>query len=446
MSTIVTRAGKGSALTNDEVDANFTNLNADKIQVTGTPTDGYTIVWDSATSTWVPELAGAGVPAGGSAGQVLSKVDGTDYNTNWIDNYATQVKLPVKNATGSTIAKGKVVYVSGATGANALISLAKADSDSTSATTIGFVDSTLATGDTGLVVVEGVIAGIDTSAATEGDPVWLSPTTAGEVLFGMANKPVAPAHMVYLGVVTRAHATQGEIQVKTQNGYELDELHNVAITSPANLQLLTYDSTAGVWKNSALGSSQVTSALGFTPYDASNPDSYITAAALSGYLTSATAASTYQTISGMSSYLTTATAASTYAALAGATFTGDVGLTDSALSRAMLKDTGWKYFDSTTTNALDYTNGSHQRWAPATGAQTLSITNWPPSGNLGELLIEGINLGAATITWPTINWVKSDGTTTTTFGSNGVTLQTSGTDWVYLWTRDGTTIYGKVVR
>jgi hypothetical protein len=120
---------------------------------------------------------------------------------------------------------------------------------------------------------------------------------------------------------------------------------------------------------------------------------------------------------------------------------------DNLLTRAMLKDTGYAYYNSTTTNALDYVNGSHQRWTPATGAQTLSIANWPPSGNLGELLIEGVNLGAATITWPTINWIKSDGTTTTTFSSNGVTLQTSGTDWVLLWTRDaGTTIYGKVVR
>lgn len=126
-----------------------------------------------------------------------------------------------------------------------------------------------------------------------------------------------------------------------------------------------------------------------------------------------------------------------------ATVTGN----DSLLTRVMLQDTGWDYYDSSTTNALDYVNGSVQRWAPNTGSQTLSITNWPPSGAMGELLIQGVNLGAATITWPTINWIKSDGTTTTTFASNGVTLQTSGTDWVFLWTRDaGTTIYGKVVR
>ena len=126
---------------------------------------------------------------------------------------------------------------------------------------------------------------------------------------------------------------------------------------------------------------------------------------------------------------------------------GNVNCFDNNLTRVDLQDFGYVYFNSSTTNALDYVNGSHQRWAPNTGAQTLTISNWPPSGNLGELLIEGVNLGAATITWPTINWITSNGTTTTIFANNGVTLQTSGTDWILLWTRDaGTTIYGKVVR
>ena len=126
--------------------------------------------------------------------------------------------------------------------------------------------------------------------------------------------------------------------------------------------------------------------------------------------------------------------------------TGAVNMSDTILRRAMLKDTGWTYFNSNTTSALDYTNGSIQRWAPS-GTVSLTTTNWPPTGNLGELFVEGINLGAATITWPTVNWITATGATTTTFASNGVTLQSSGTDWFLLWTRDaGTTIYGKFVR
>lgn len=192
---------------------------------------------------------GAGVAAGGTAGQILSKIDATNYNTEWIDNYATQVKLPVKNATGSTLNKGSVVYISGATGSNALIALAQANAESTSATTIGFLDSTLTTGSQGLVITEGLIAGLDTSSATEGDPVWLSPTTAGGVVYGLANKPVAPNHLVYLGVVTRAHAINGEIQIHIYNGWELDELHNVLISSPSGGQALIYDATNSLWKN-----------------------------------------------------------------------------------------------------------------------------------------------------------------------------------------------------
>jgi hypothetical protein len=49
MSTIVTRAGKGSPLTHNEVDANFTNLNTDKAEL-ASPTFTGTVVLPSSTS------------------------------------------------------------------------------------------------------------------------------------------------------------------------------------------------------------------------------------------------------------------------------------------------------------------------------------------------------------------------------------------------------------
>lgn len=91
--------------------------------------------------------------------------------------------------------------------------------------------------------------------------------------------------------------------------------------------------------------------------------------------------------------------------------------------------------------------GDRMQRIQAGGNITLAVSGWPASGRLGELLIEAVNFGAHTITWPTVNWIKADGTTTTTFSSNGVTMQTSGTDFVLLWTRNGgTTVYGKVMR
>jgi hypothetical protein len=82
------------------------------------------------------------------------------------------------------------------------------------------------------------------------------------------------------------------------------------------------------------------------------------------------------------------------------------------------------------------------------GALTLAMSNWPlATAGLYIAMLELVNGAAAVVTWPTIRWVLADGTYTTTFSANTVTLQTTGTDFVMLWSRDGgATIYGRVVR
>lgn len=98
------------------------------------------------------------------------------------------------------------------------------------------------------------------------------------------------------------------------------------------------------------------------------------------------------------------------------------------------------------TQTLNVANGGHQSLTVG-GALTIATTGWPATGQMGELVLELINGGSALITWPNIRWVKGDGSYTTTFSSNGVLLQSSGTDWIYLWSTDGgTTIWGKVLR
>lgn len=51
MATIVTRAGKGSPLTNNEVDANFTNLNSDKVETSAVSAFGGTLIDDADAAT-----------------------------------------------------------------------------------------------------------------------------------------------------------------------------------------------------------------------------------------------------------------------------------------------------------------------------------------------------------------------------------------------------------
>ena len=88
MTTITTRAAKGEPLTHEELDNNFTNLNTDKLEditaenlanlsdVNVTPTDGQSLTWDNATSTWI-----ATTPAGGGGASEINDLTDVSIST-----------------------------------------------------------------------------------------------------------------------------------------------------------------------------------------------------------------------------------------------------------------------------------------------------------------------------------------------------------------------------
>jgi hypothetical protein len=201
---------------------------------------------------------GVGVPVAGTAGQILAKIDATNYNTEWIDNFTSQVKHQVK--AGVALTKGQAVYVTGATGTNMIVGKADNTTEATSSKTMGLIQTDLANNDFGYVITEGLLAGLNTSSAgAAGDPVWLG--TNGNLLYGAANEPLAPAHLVFIGIVTRKQSNNGEIFVNVRNGFSLREIHDVSITSVANNDLLMYEAATALWKNKTLAQI-ITAALG----------------------------------------------------------------------------------------------------------------------------------------------------------------------------------------
>ena len=164
---------------------------------------------------------------------------------------AEGLRTLVKNGTGSTITKGSAVYVTGADGTNALIGLASATADATSSKTLGIAANTMTNNAFGYVIENGQLSNIDTSAATAGSSVWLG-ATPGSLVFN--TPPAEPDHAVYLGVVTKANPATGEILVKVQNGYELDELHDVFVGGVSTALPLVYSSASSGWVAQALTS------------------------------------------------------------------------------------------------------------------------------------------------------------------------------------------------
>jgi hypothetical protein len=196
-------------------------------------------------------------------GTIAQYVDGTGaYQTFPTLLSSDRLVTEVRNTSGATMTKGTVVYLNGSSGTLPTIAKAKADAESTSTGTYGVVQNDIANNANGYVVVIGNLTGIDTSAYSAGAILWLSPTTAGGFT---TTKPVAPNNAVYVGIVTRSNNTQGTIEVKIQNGYELEELHNVLITSAANNDGLFWESSTSLWKNKS-----ISTVLGYTPANASS--------------------------------------------------------------------------------------------------------------------------------------------------------------------------------
>lgn len=203
----------------------------------GTDTQRLSVVFEEGEIAYTTDTKklyiGDGVTAGGN------EIGGT--------TAAELLKVEVHNATGSTVGAGAVVYLNGNTGNKPNLNLAKADAEATSSKTIGLVTASISNNANGEIATDGLLEGLNTSAFIAGDMLWLSDSVAGGVTTII---PDTPSHAVFIGYVTYAHPSNGAILIHIQNGYELNELHDVKITSVADGDGLIYDSTLGYWKNS----------------------------------------------------------------------------------------------------------------------------------------------------------------------------------------------------
>lgn len=234
---------------------------------------------------------GPGIATGGSVGDILVKTGAGDYVTGWTDaptvdsmNFDTvnpdagatgrltwndldgtldlglkggnvTVQLGegtmhrVVNKSGADITRGQVVCVLGAQGQRVSVTLAQATTDELSSKTFGVAAETIANNGTGFVISEGMLRNFNTSTLTEGQLVWLSPSTPG----GMTTtKVVAPDHLVLVGVCV-SQGNNGILAVKIQNGYELDEIHDAKFTNLAAGDLLTRTAN-NLWENATRAS------------------------------------------------------------------------------------------------------------------------------------------------------------------------------------------------
>jgi hypothetical protein len=221
--------------------------------VAGTTGAGGSVAWNDVTgkpATFPPSAHTHPISEVVGLQTLLDDANGTKLNQ-------ATVKL-VRKASSGTITKGQVVYIVGSQGTHLTVERADADSEATAATTIGVAMGSITNTVEGYIIVQGFIDGLSnlpTATFTEGQALWLSSTAGGWT----NTRPTQPAHGVFLGwVVSTSNGASGRAYIKVINGQELNELHDVLITSPANDQVLTYETSSGLWKNKTASSGGIT--------------------------------------------------------------------------------------------------------------------------------------------------------------------------------------------
>jgi len=251
--------------TSATITANFNGTNLQYVNGAGNLTTFPTLITSiglsmpSAFSVSNSPLIANGTISVSGSGSSLQYIDGTGALQTFptIITEAQNLICDVYNETGATLTKGTIVYINGGHGNLPTVTKSQANNETNSSQTLGIVQTDITNMNNGHIIIIGTLGDLDTQAYAVGAILYLSPTVAGA---WTDVKPSAPNHLVYVGTVIRSHPTQGVVEVRIQNGYELQELHNVSITSVANNDGLFYESATSLWKNKTIAA-----VLGYTP-------------------------------------------------------------------------------------------------------------------------------------------------------------------------------------
>lgn len=235
------------------------NVNINGNAITNTDTNGDLTITPNGTGDLV--LDGLNWPQTDGEDRAVLTTDGAGQLAfEPVDN----LRAYVTNAESFTILKGQPVYAFGSSSNTLSVKLASNLGDSTSAQTLGLAAQNIAAGQKGFVITQGLLKNVNTDAYTAGQQLYLG-ATAGTLT---NTKPLAPNHMVYVAVVEIVGTANGRLFVKVQNGYELYEIHDVAINAPQDGDTLVYVGSSQLWVNGPGGKSYNLSAESTSAGDA----------------------------------------------------------------------------------------------------------------------------------------------------------------------------------
>lgn len=167
----------------------------------------------------------------------------------YVDDSAVEMNIGreswvrVRNTSGGTISNGDAVFIDGFHANSGLptVTLAKADAASTARFT-GIATHDIADNSNGYITTFGEVRGVDTSAFSAGDKVWVSAGTAGGLT---ATEPSDPNFSVRVGFIAQS-STSGQILVNTSDR-DIGQLSQGSVPFAGSNGVLTEDNANLSW-------------------------------------------------------------------------------------------------------------------------------------------------------------------------------------------------------
>ena len=151
----------------------------------------------------------------------------------------------VRNQSGVSIAKGKAVYITGATGTVSTVALAQANS-STTMPCVGIAYDTMANNAFGRIMVLGHLEQINLSAFADGDKLYVDSAAAGNLI---NTAPASPNVTQQVGIVVNNGVGNGVLEVRI--GLASGPAGGSLPAGTSN-QTLRFNGTSGEWEASSV--------------------------------------------------------------------------------------------------------------------------------------------------------------------------------------------------
>lgn len=152
--------------------------------------------------------------------------------------------IRIRNNTGSTISNGRAVYITGAQGQHTTVGLATASGELLSEA-VGLATHDIENNSFGYITTFGLVRGVNTTAFTEGDELFVS-VTDGELT---NTSPIAPNYKTSVGHVVVA-GNNGSILVTPRDhklgGGDAKTLGNIQQSGIVFFETITNEGDAGI--------------------------------------------------------------------------------------------------------------------------------------------------------------------------------------------------------